>query len=142
MLHKSISIKAIAAAVLLSCSMAAGARTLYLRTTSDSDKAVELGQIESITFGDQTVTILLTDNSKVECSTANFKSISSTTGSTSSVANIDVANDEQWQVYDLKGNNLGSATSIAGEGVALSSRLAPGVYIVKSNSKTLKLIVR
>jgi hypothetical protein len=88
------------------------------------------------------VTILLNDNSKVECSNANFKSISSTTGSTSSVANIEAANNEQWQVYDLKGNNLGSATSIAGEGVALSSRLASGVYIVKSNSKTLKLIVR
>jgi 3-dehydroquinate synthase class II len=111
--------------------------------TAASDVAVELGEIKSITFGDQNVTIELTNNNTVECATSTFKAISTTkSGEQSAVDNISVAKAEQWTVYDLKGNCLGTVSGVAKDGVTLSGNLAKGVYIVKSESETLKLIVR
>jgi 3-dehydroquinate synthase class II len=144
MTKNPIKIRAILALLLVSMGgTAASAKTLYVQSTSASDVAVELGEIKSITFGDQNVTIELTNNNTVECATSTFKAISTTkSGEQSAVDNISVAKAEQWTVYDLKGNCLGTVSGVAKDDVTLSGNLAKGVYIVKSESETLKLIVR
>jgi hypothetical protein len=108
--------------------------------------AIELGNIAKITFGDVNVTVDLTDNSLVEIPLTDFKSLRTNTNGTpgdqSAVSDIVVSSSEQWNVYDISGNFVGTTNSIVKDGASISSSLTPGIYIVKSNSQTLKLIVR
>jgi hypothetical protein len=141
------NLKALAIAMLFCLSASiANATTLYLRSTSTADMAIELGNIAKITFGDVNVTVDLTDNSLVEIPLTDFKSLRTNTNGTpgdqSAVSNIVVSSSEQWNVYDISGNFVGTTNSIVKDGASLSSSLTPGIYIVKSNSQTLKLIVR
>lgn len=156
MIKLTTQFRALAVAVLVGVSsVAASAATLYLRTTNAADVAVELGTIRQIEFGDDAVTINITDGSKVQVAMSNFRSLRTnangvqgsdqgtvTPPNESSVDNIVVLGATQWVVYDIKGNLVGKVADLVGEaGVTLQSQLAPGIYIVKSESQTLKIVV-
>jgi hypothetical protein len=141
-------LRAIAVALLVGVSgVSANAVTLYLRSTNAKDVTVELGQIRQIVFGESTVTINLNDGSNVQVANSDFKSLrtnqSGTQGNGESAVNdLTVSGSDTWTVYDLKGNRVAKATELVnGKNVTLSSQLTPGVYILKSESKTIKVVV-
>ncbi len=146
MIKLTTHLRALAIAALVGVgSVAANAASLYLRSSGAADQAIELGMIRQIQFGDAAVTINLTDGSNVQVALSDFRSLRTTTSGTpgeSAVSDIFVAAADQWNVYDLKGNLVGKASDIVGEsGATLQSQLTPGIYIVKSQSQTLKVVV-
>jgi hypothetical protein len=127
-------------ALLFSAPQIGAETTLYLRTKSAADQAVVLGQMNQVVFGDTNVTVNLTNGNDVIIPVADFTSVrinnEGTQGGTSGVMDI-VADDAEggWQVYDLQGRYVG-------DGGYLNGELTPGVYVVKSLNKTIKIVVK
>ncbi len=146
MMKLTTQLRALAVAMLVGVSsVAANAATLYLRTTNAADATIELGQIKQISFGDTNVIIYLADGTNVQVANSSFTSLRTNTAGTpgtTAVSDLTVNGADTWTVYDLKGNRIDTASKLVNGGnTTLSSKLTPGVYILKSESKTIKVVV-
>lgn len=123
--------------MLAGATLSVSATNLYLRSKSAPDQTIDLGEIRNITFGEQAITIGLATGMSIETSLDDFVSLRAN-GGTSGINDVFIGCDggSEWKIYDINGVFCGWAESL-GKGA-----LCPGVYIFKSNNKTVKAVVQ
>ena len=133
-LTKSLLRLAAAMGIVLATTASAHASPLYLKTANADDQAIELGDISKITFGDDKVVVSLVSGTTVEVPSSSFVALSTTSSGMTSVVDLTAADNGSVEVYGING-------VLVGRGTDAVKNLKSGVYVVKSESKTVKIVV-
>jgi hypothetical protein len=120
--------------MMLATAVASSAAPLYLKASGQADQAIELGEISKITFGDNEVTVALQNGTSVSVPTASFVGIGTTSSDMSSVIDLSTADNEAVEVFNVNGVRVAS-------GINAVKGLKAGIYIIKSSSKTVKIVI-